>query len=671
MLYLTLILAGLSGATLSHRLLGLRHPFMLVAVGLTLGLYLQLTLLNAALWVGIGLTGSLLLSSLLLLASAAGTWKLTSEEPRETSIHPLEILVVAVAALVLAVITNASQMGLPDQDYWIHTALQAHMLHGEFPPKNPFFPHLILNGHYGRDLFIVAATHLSGWDTFRAQMIFTSFFQAWILVTFYAGVRHQSGSALQSVLSSIFMMLGLNVFYRAGVIDTFAAHAPASYLGLFLVVFLLVELIRNPTGGRAVLAGIVVGNHAMVYSTNFVLILFTLGPWLLSLRASREQLKMVALSLGLALLVAGSQGGALSHFTGRLLSMSAPRSQAEQNQSQSIRVKFPKSPFLTLAVHTTDRIYSCAYEVPPAKQFLKAFDGDGARSTYRYVPIYSWEIWRCHWIAVFLAPFSWFLLQRKRHQLGLYFWWYGFFGTLIPCTFDFGIVHEVDWMRWVLATGLGMTVALGLALGQLLDSTRGHWRWLAYPSMLVLVWLNTLAGVQFLKTHAFRNIQTQGGWLRVATLGVTTDQWMLQHNHFLRLQQPDINAFNFLRENSQPLQRILVNFRERDAWDILFESTLAGRTGLFPTGHAYPLDNDPIGLPPFRMDPRARAFLNQPSSPLMRQVPFDWLYLRLPPAESHKFEVLPELTVVFKEYSPLDRLERTLLKRQELPESIP
>ncbi len=106
---------------------------------------------------------------------------------------------------------------------------------------------------------------------------------------------------------------------------------------------------------------------------------------------------------------------------------------------------------------------------------------------------------------------------------------------------------------------------------------------------------------------------------------------------------------NWLKANSQPGDRMLMNFREIQPWDILQESTLVGLTGVRSVGHSMPLDSEPIGTPPYHMTAAARAFWGAVDYAQLEQLQVDWLYVRAGTDDLlQSLDDLPQATLVHK-----------------------
>jgi hypothetical protein len=187
------------------------------------------------------------------------------------------LLLLATAAVWL--FTNIVQVITVDDDYWMHTPVQARMLRGVIPPTNPYFPDLVLGGHYGRDLLVASASVLTGRDVFGAQVLVTSFCHSLSLAMLYLAIR-RSASAVSAALGTAMAWLGVNVAHRVGLADFFQNNGAPTYMGLALLMLLFLELWRRPGGKLAGLCGLLLGIYSQVYETHFGLIVLTLGSLL-------------------------------------------------------------------------------------------------------------------------------------------------------------------------------------------------------------------------------------------------------------------------------------------------------------------------------------------------------------------------------------------------------
>lgn len=663
LLILVLLLLSVSGALLLLKLTDIKERGFLLSGGLTLNLFLLLFLVNSFLRIGqeLHVATSFALLALLVLGLALAWWHRALAKDTLGG-NRWEYLVLALSCLVIWVSTNASQMGLQDQDFWIHAPLQRHLFDGHFPPRNPYFTELLLHGHYGRDLLIVILAKLSGWDTLFSKFMVTSFCHALAAPVLYLGFRHLTSSRLQAGLSTLFLFFGTNTAYRAGWIDEFVAHSPVAHLHWALLVVLVGVWSKRPSLGLSLCLGAYLGVSSFVFTTSFATCWLVFSIFLLAFHRRRKELLQGLVVLALSLLLAGVQGGALSHYLQRTLSSASGVPQAQHNQSQSVELHFPKSHILAFAKQQSDRSQSCAYSFFPARQFMQLVDHQGTRYNERYAPLWSWDVLRLHWLALYLSPLSLLGLATARHRSGLFCWMVGAISFVTPGIFNFGPVHEEDWLRWVLWTGTGFSAALGLCLGSWLERSQGRVRSLAWLCLPLAIWLNTLAGAAYLFSNVPENIRIQGGFWRVAFFRLNSEEWLLKHKSSLRVTETDLEAFRWLKSQEIQGQRVLVNFDPEDPWSILFESSLSAVTGAFCLGHALPLDTDPIGRPPGRMTQLASELLEEPKTEALHSLAPDWIYLKSDsPQLVQKLEALPRVESIWQGKGQ-DGLHRIILK---------
>ncbi|MGE0490636.1 MAG: hypothetical protein AB7S38_15635 [Vulcanimicrobiota bacterium] len=642
---MALVLAMLFGWQVATRWLRTRQTVEAIAVGGGLAVVGLLVVANTGLRLGFGLGASLTVG--LLLLGTAGMLCGRLEPGELEGLDSASWIGLFLGVMVVALSSNWGQFTHVDDDFWLHAPLQAHMLAGDFPPRNPYFPELTLRGHYGRDLLVVSVAYLARVTPWFSQMVVTTVTQVLSLLIYFVTFWRFTGSRSQAVLATGFIYLGVNAGYKFGLLEFYQNNTCPVYLVLGLLCYLILLAWQSERLGVAVACGLVLGVYPIVYETHFGLfILGLVGVNVCLLDRKLARLSLVALLV--AMLFSLTQGGAFTNLAARALGAgpTQPMDQAIQNQSQSVSIHFPKRPFLHLKIAVGEgQQVSSAYRFRPPRIFFEWFDHQPERSDPNYLPLWSWVVLKIHWLALYLAPLTFLELMRTRHRTGLLFWWFGAFAFLVPGAFDFGPVHEAEYFRWQFAASFGLAAALGMALVTAavrlagdpelrLTSEEGRFqlegrtRILGWLPVLLLVWLNTQPGRHFVGQLPER-LRTEGGWLRVARLGLSERDWLVRHREALRFGPADFEASEWLRGKCEPNQRVLVNFNEGDPWAIHFESALAGRTGLWCVGHALPLDSDAIGLPPFRMQPEARALLTEPTLERCRQLDLDWIYLRV------------------------------------------
>jgi hypothetical protein len=287
----------------------------------------------------------------------------------------------------------------------------------------------------------------------------------------------------------------------------------------------------------------------------------------------------------------------------------------------------PKSPFLALRIEAGEiQPVSCGYRVGWGKTLLAAIDRTPQRVDQRYVRLWSWMVLRMHWLGVWLAPVSLYLLWRTRQRAGLFLWLFGAWAFLVPGIFNFGPIHEFEWYRWEFAAGFGFAAALGTALGTL---ARGPWSALALTLALALT---CQAGLAYLKNFGRHFNNPKPG--EVLGLSFDSQAWLLRHGGHLRLQEADLRVLAWISANpARGDGCFIATTGPPEPWGILFESTAMALADIRAIGHRLPPKADPIGVPPYRISEPFQRFLQEPTDPLARELGIDWVLLRSDDAE--------------------------------------
>jgi hypothetical protein len=615
-------LALLSGCLLSHRLLRLQDRLEATVVGLGLSVALYLLILSGLLQAGVALSEAALgagFISALLSSLALPLGRLETARPGSGMSHRERGLLLAGVGFVW-LFTNTMQVITVDDDYWMHTPVQARMLRGVIPPTNPYFPDLVLGGHYGRDKLVVSTALLTGRDIFGAQLLLTSFCHSLSLAMLYLAIRRSSGVA-SATAGTFLAWFGMNVAHRVGLLDFYQNNGAPTYLLLSLLMLLFLELWRQPGFNLSVLCGLVLGVYAQMYETHFGLTILTILSLLPLLGPAARRSSLGA--LGLAVLLALLGGSALNR-----LAEPPPADQVIANQSQTVQLSFPKSPFLALRIQVGEiEPVSCGYRSGLGKALYALIDHTPRRSDPRYVRLWSWNVIRMHWVGLWLAPLSGWLLWRTRQRAGLFLWLFGLWGFLVPGMADFGPIHEFEWYRWEFAAGFGLAGALGVALGALVRTRRQA------AMLALLLALSSQAGL----TYLLRMLPQLNNPRPVEVLGLEFDSqaWLLRHSQQLQLQQADLRTLAWIRANPQAGQGCLLQTTGPPRpMGILFESTAMALADIEARGHRLPDMEEPIGVPPFRLQERFLEFLQNPGIAQGRSLGIDWLLLR-----SNEFEL--------------------------------
>ncbi len=626
------------GWELSKRPLKETHPLARGAVALSLGLSTSLLLVNFFYrWQPLELS---ILNSLLiqLLAGAMLTGYRFFRAPDVPEFRWTPSRWVWPALLLIYLFTASQQIINPDDDYWIHTPLQGLMVHGNFPPFNPFFSDIPMNGHYGRNLSIITVSWLSGWDIFWCQHVMTCLVQMLTFVLLLLALEHWNKSRLQSLLGTAMIYFGINAGGRGGLMDTLQNNNAFVHLYFALLLYLWVKLLRENSLLVSLVMGLILGGYAIVYETHFGLAGLSLAAcapllWLMTgsndvdkrLPSRPRIVALVFLSLAVAVPMAATQGGPITNIVQRRLAgvqevKPDSLSKGMQNQSQVVKITFPKKDLFQILLENGEyQRISCVYYADSVlKYFYTPSPGRGYRS------IFSWDVIKIQFLPLYLCPLTGWLMWRRRHLAGWWLWSWGLISYLIPALVDFGPIYESEYFRWQFSSGLGFAGALGISLaivwqetrereldwtyditpkGLLLDIRRGGW---AQFAILAILYFDTVGCQQFIKKRWAELPRWGGLWSGAISLPDSRD-WLKLHA-VLDFDPIDWRAARWLETQVRPGQRVLTNFKQENNFSILFESTLTGVCGARCVGHALPLDDEAIGTTPYHQSAPASAF---------------------------------------------------------------
>ncbi len=634
--------------------------------------------------------GTTLVVQLILLALLA--WR-APKAPLMKELGPswLSRVLIGLSLLVLFY-TNAQQIAFPDDDYWIHAPLQGLMRAGNFPPFNPFFSDIAMNGHYGRNLGIVTFSALSGVDVFMSQHLLTSGIQVLTLWLFFAAFTRSSANPKIGLLAVAFVYFGINVGGRGGLIDTMQNNNAFVHLYLALLLGLMVDVWQRGSKAAALLAGVSLGGYAIVYETHFGLVFLTVGVltpifWVRKV-ITRQAALWAMLALLVSLPLAFTQGGPLTDILerrkeGRQHTQAENLSKGMQNQAQVVKITFPKKELFQILLETGE--YQRVAHIYTLDTPLRRLHTPTTERGYAY--IWSWDVLKLHFLPLYLFPLSLVVLWRRGSLAGHFMGAFGVISFMTPALVHFGPIYESEYYRWEFAAGLGFTAALGLTLGHLTrleeaDDTPTLWRsgealvFSRKGSVLValaaLTLLNSWASLNFV---AGRLAQSMTGSPRDWLIFPTTERWLASHQ-VLDFDSLDSKAAKWLAAQVEPGDRLLANFSQENNFSILFESTLTGLTGARCVGHALPLEDEKIGTTPFRQAPAAVAFWETHRADPLAQLRAKWLYYRddhgrelpsIPGVKSvHREQEGQRLRVIYQiEAAELPNLESTELEATE------
>lgn len=599
-------------------------------------------------------------------------WRAAPAPPTEPLPRLCTRLLLGLSALV-GIYTNAQQIANPDDDFWIHAPLQGLMRHGNFPPFNPFFSDIPMNGHYGRNLGIVTFSFLSGRDVFMSQHLMTSGLQVLTLWLFFSAFRRSAGRWQDGLLGAVFVFFGINAGGRGGLIDTMQNNNVFVHLYLALLLSLVLEVWLEANPSAAILAGLTLGSYAIVYETHFglvFLVILALTPLFWARRIiTRRSAAMALLTLLVSLPLAFTQGGPLTdlmqrHRQGRQHTQAENLSRGMQNQAQVVKITFPKKELFQILLETGE--YQRVAQIYLLDTPLARFHSPSIERGYAY--IWSWEVLKIHFLPLYLFPVSLVVLWRRKSLAGHFMGAFGSIAFLVPALVNFGPIYESEYYRWEFAASLGFAATLGLTVAALLQPRDGEpapFRWT--PSQL---WVSRrgagivlAAGLTLLNSWAC--LTFVGGRLSQALPGPltgwlvfpSTETWLQKHQ-VLGFGPLDYKAASWLARQAQPGDRLLANFAQENNFSILFESTLTGLAGVRCVGHALPLEDEKIGTTPFRRAPAAVAFWSTLRGDPLSQLQVDWLYYRddhgkeLPPLPGaqlmHRVQEGEQLRLIYK-----------------------
>lgn len=550
-------------------------------------------------------------------------------------------------SVVVAIYANAQQIANPDDDYWIHAPLQGLMRHGNFPPFNPFFSDIPMNGHYGRNLSIVIFSYLSGMDVFLSQHVLTSGLQVLTLWLFYSAFYASSQRRTAAMLATIFVFFGINAGGRGGLVDTMQNNNAFVHLYLAFLCLMTIETWRKGSRTLAVVGGLALGSYAIVYETHFGLVFLTiLGVtpllWLRGAIDRRRALAAFAI-LAFSLPLAFTQGGPLTDLLdrkihGREHSQAEELSKGMQNQAQVVKVTFPKKELFQILLETGEyQRISHIYRLDTPLKFL-----DHPHPDRGYAYIWSWDVLQIHFLPLYLVPWSAFVLWRRKSLAGLFMGAFGTIAFLVPGLVNFGPIYESEYYRWEFAAALGFAGALGLTLATLTEKSEGQPFLLSSSDLVIrpsgkrylligfIALINCWASLTFVGSRLAASV---GPNLQEWLLFPSTRTWLTEHQIF-DFNRLDYEAAAWLEERVKPGDRLLVNFREENNFSILYESTLTGISGARCVGHALPLEDEKIGTTPFRRSPAAQVFWATRRAEPLAQLKVDWIFYKTTTADA-------------------------------------
>lgn len=600
------------GYLLATRVLQVERLLTALALAMALATALTLVPLNFLLVSGVATVQLAVWLTLALQALATlALLKLPARRPgwqAEQTRALLPLALIYLSALAFRLMS-------PDDDYWIHMPTQGSLQTGLFPPRNPFFVEVVLNGHYGRNLLMAGLGLLLGCYTFWLEIMITPLWMAAIYVLFWDGLYRKDQPEWVNHVPPLMVFFGVNCGLNSGLTSLPINNNPVVhlYLGCLLWLFLCHRRFYDqglrcwPVG---LLWGLVLGSYAILYETHFGLCVLATASVSLLWQFRWQRFFHLLLPASLAAVLAITQGGPLTvlaqgkHDASQL-------SQGMQGHSQVVKLTFPKKDLFQIKLFSDNN----------PRNRLSMFYAHFGPASWRqlrpqagYTPIYHWEFLKLHFLPTYLAPLTLLLLWRQRDLAGLWLWFFAFWAFLVPAVVDFGDIYESEYMRWQFAAALGWSACLALQLGRL----RGV-GWL-----LLLCFLPAFPTLSSQWAH-FRSWPGPRHWL----IWPPANEWLhLQGD--LAFAPKDLEMALSLRTQGRPGERFLCDSNLDSPALIHYESTLAGLSGLRCVGHTFPLDHEEIGLPPYHFGPAALGFWAHHSPWLLQQLGIQWLVRRVP-----------------------------------------
>jgi hypothetical protein len=604
-------------------------------IGQTVGLALVFTLIGVNGFYHLTtLQNSLILTLSVQTIASIPLWLKRPEPPEIVALTKIHTGCLLTLVSIVLFYANSHQIANPDDDFWIHTALQGLIRNGTFPLRNPFFPDIPMNGHYGRNLTVVWLGELCGLDNFIVQHVFTSTTQVLGVLLFFSGFSRSEKSSTAALLGVLCVFFGVNSGGHSGLVDTFQNNNSFAYFYMAIIFDLTMSIWIRANLTSALLMGVCLGSYAIVYETHFGICFLTLvglTPILFIRHAiDRRKVLMTVLALAIALPIAFTQGGPLTEILQRKVQKSSTRdlSKGMQNQSQVVKIKFPKKNLFQIHLETGEwQRIAAIYRLDTP---LKVFDTPANDRGYAY--IWSWKVLRIHFLPLYLLPFSFLVLWKRKSLAGLFTGAFGTISFLVPAIVDFGPVYESEYYRWEYASAVGFAGSLGLALYYILPQNitkpRRSGKWILVSKdyfktagIIAVLVLNCWACTHYVSKGLSEALSKgPSAWLYFPS----SERW-LTNQPLLRFESIDVAMAKWLNGTVKPGDRLLTNFSDENSFSILHESTISGISGARCVGHALPLDAEKIGTTPFRRSPPADLFWKKGRPEALKQLQVEWL----------------------------------------------
>lgn len=514
-----------------------------------------------------------------------------------------------VLTLALGLLIQLWQCGEFDDDFWLHSPVQSLLEYCGNPPDNPYFPGLKLRGHYGRDLVISGLAYTSGMHPLFLQIWLTSLVHASLFLVLTDWLRSAGFPAASQRLGALCIFFGVCVGGRPGLLDCYQNNNSFAFGFAMLALSQAQDYLSQ--GGRRSWARMLA---ALTYAGVCYEMLWGLVVAGLVLVWPRRQVFVaIGLSAGLTLACSGS----LSQLIHKPPPSTRKVSFGEATQSQKLALHFPKSDlFQVYMTPTHSSVVSLGFQLWPAsiRRAVESIEFSPERRVALYSPAYL----RQHWFGTWLAPLVLVWAVRHRRSWGrplLQIMAIGAVSFWTPGLIDFGPVYEHENYRWSFTSGAFFSLALGVATGLAWHHLRR-----GRVAMLVVVFLTCQWGLYIYGEKIRVTFLDPGRRLQSA---LSTRRY-LENQPGFEFTPGTYQACQWLAEHVPPGQTLLSDHSLAAKPDMLAEAAFLCCSRMVAAGHAFPIEQDPVGTQPYRTQPWYRAFWAQPCREMVPEG-IDWV----------------------------------------------
>jgi len=554
---------------------------------------------------------------LALLASLAGVAATYRHRPEYSYRRDL----VALAGVLVALLVYW-QAGELDDDFWIHSPVQSQLQFSGLPPGHPYFPDLVLRGHYGRDLVISGWANLLGLAPITVQIWLTALVHAcvWLLLTDW--LRAYELPPLSIRLGGLLFFAGICVGGRVGFLDTFQNNNSFAFAFNFLALLSCQNWLQSGLRIHWVRLALALSYLGVCYEMLWGLVVLTMVSAALF---KRQRLAASLLAIGLSAAVTLGCAGSLRQLM-------APRQTApitdlgEASQRQTVSLHFPKSALGKVYMSPQhSSVVSVGFSLlPPLQRKLLELDF----SPNRPIWLLSLTYLRQHWVATWLAPGLLLLGIRLRSPALLLSCLYGIYAFWVPGLVDFGPIYERENYRWSYTAGGFFALSLGGAIGQLWPRSSNVGRGLLAGCLALA--LAPSVGVYGKKILPWL---TSNPFPRLRLAVIAREYYLSQPS--LNFRPSMFQVTDWLASRVHPGEVIVTDIPANQNGEIVEEACFLTLSGLRSCGHAVPMATDPVGTQPARFQAWHRAFWMAPQAITLSASDAKWLLQ----TRSHPFDL--------------------------------